>query len=230
MSSILPIYLVLIFGFLFAGARRAQRNNITSTVESRSIYLLIASFAGWTVVLVIMGLNKTHLELMEDLPLLWQAFVPVTLWMSAITFSRSTRLGLHKIAISTPPHWLSWIQLLRIGALGGIMKGVAGHISSDYVFWIGIPDFVFGISALVVGWLLWKSSLNPRVVIAWNLLGFSLIFFPTFLLMPHWMNETGFSFIFEFPMILAPGIIVPTLISINLMQAWSAWFLSKKST
>ncbi|MES9865833.1 MAG: hypothetical protein ABW157_10875 [Candidatus Thiodiazotropha sp. LLP2] len=34
------------------------------------------------------------------------------------------------------------------------------------------------------------------------------------------MSEPGFIFIFEYPMILAPSILVPMLISINLLHAW----------
>ena len=34
------------------------------------------------------------------------------------------------------------------------------------------------------------------------------------------MNEPGFVFIFEFPMILAPSIVLPVFISLNLLHAW----------
>ena len=34
------------------------------------------------------------------------------------------------------------------------------------------------------------------------------------------MNEPGFVFIFEFPMVLAPSIILPILIFLNLLMAW----------
>ncbi len=112
------------------------------------------------------------------------------------------------------------IQALRIGALGGIVKGIRGEVTSDFVFWIGIPDFLFGLSALVVGWLLLRKAVGPRVLIAWNLVGFALIFLPTFIPTSHWMNEPGFSFIFEYPMVLAPSIVVPTFISLNLLHAW----------
>jgi hypothetical protein len=37
------------------------------------------------------------------------------------------------------------------------------------------------------------------------------------------MNEPGFEFIFEFPMVLAPSIVVSLLISLNLFQAWTMW-------
>ena len=133
------------------------------------------------------------------------------------------RNGLRGIATSTPGHWLVLIQALRIGAIGGILKGVRGEVASDFVFWIGIPDFLFGLSALAVGWLLLRKAISPRVLIAWNLVGFSLIFLPTFVPMSYWMNEPGFRFIFEFPMVLSPSIVIPILISLNLLHTWGIW-------
>jgi len=41
--------------------------------------------------------------------------------------------------------------------------------------------------------------------------------------MNYWMNEPGFVFIFEFPMVMAPGIVVPMLIFFNLLLAWGAF-------
>jgi hypothetical protein len=160
---------------------------------------------------------------MTTIPLLWQALVPVAIWFTALLLSPSIRRGLHGIALSTPSHWLAWVQALRVGAIGGVMKGISGEIDSGYVLWIGIPDMLFGISALLIGWLLLRGNLDQRMLMFWNLLGFGLIFFPTFLIMPYWMSEPGFNFIFEYPMILAPGMVVATLLSLNLMQAWAAW-------
>jgi hypothetical protein len=104
--------------------------------------------------------------------------------------------------------------------LGGIVKGLRGDITSGYVFWIGVPDFLFGVSALVVGWLVLRKAVGPRFLMAWNLVGFALIVLPTFVPMNYWMNEPGFTFIFEFPMVLAPSIVIPILIALNLLHAW----------
>ena len=54
-------------------------------------------------------------------------------------------------------------------------------------------------------------------------MGFGLIILPTFLPMSYWMNEPGFRFIFEFPMILAPSIVIPIFISLNLLHAWGVF-------
>ncbi len=218
--SILPVLVALVFIFCIGIARRARSNRSINTAEARSVYGLLLAFLAWTAITVVLGLRGTHVDLMEHVPFLWQALVPVVLWSTAFTFSGSLRSGLRGIATGTPGHWLVLIQALRIGALGGIVKGVRGEVTSDFVFWIGIPDFLFGLSALVVGWLLLRKAVGPRVLIAWSLVGFALIFLPTFIPTSHWMNEPGFSFIFEYPMVLAPSIVVPTFISLNLLHAW----------
>ena len=221
--SILPVYVALVFIICTGLTRRATSNRSINAAEARSVYGLLLAFLAWTAIAFVLGLRGTHVDLMEHVPLLWQAFVPMVLWSTAFTFSGTLRNGLRGIATSTPGHWLVLIQALRIGALGGIIKGVRGEVASDFVFWIGIPDFLFGLSALVVGRLLLRKAIGPRVLMAWNLVGFSLIFLPTFVPMSYWMNEPGFSFIFEFPMVLAPSIVIPILISLNLLHAWGIW-------
>jgi hypothetical protein len=223
------MFIALIFVFCIAITRRAASKQSIKAPEALSVYMLLVTFFAWTVIVTVLGIKGTHLELMPRIPLLWQSFFPVALLSTAFILSGTLRSGLRGIATSTPGHWLVFIQALRIGALGGIMKGIRGEINSGFVFWIGIPDFLFGVSALIVGWLLFRKAVGPRFLIAWNLVGFALIIFPTFVPMNYWMNEPGFSFIFEFPMVLAPSIVIPTFISLNLLHAWGIFVTEKKT-
>jgi len=226
--AITPIFVAIIFGFCILITRRAKSNESITATEALSVYMLILTFFVWTLIAVGMGIRGTHLALMPRIPLLWQALVPVVLLFAAFTFYGSLRSGLRGIAGSTLWHWLVFFQAFRIGALGGVIKGLRGEITSGYVFWIGIPDFLFGISALVVGWLLIRQAVGPRFLIVWNLVGVLLILLPTFIPMSYWMHEPGFFFIFEFPMVLAPSIIVPTFISLNLLHAWGVYIEQKR--
>jgi hypothetical protein len=60
-----------------------------------------------------------------------------------------------------------------------------------------------------VSWLLLRKAISNRTLMIWNLIGSTIILLPTFLFMNYWMNEPGFTFIFEFPMVLAPSIVIP---------------------
>lgn len=218
--SILPVFVVVVFAFCIVIVRRGRSNASITGAQASSVYALLGGLAVWTAMVVLMGLSGAHLQLMAHVPLLWQALVVVVLWSSAFLLSPKLREGLRGLAVGTPSHWLIFFQALRIGALGGVLKGLRGEIGSSYVFWVGIPDFLFGVSALLLGWLTLRKAVRPGLLILWNLVGFSLIVFPTFLASSHWMHEEGFSFIFEFPMILAPAMVVSTFVSLNLLHAW----------
>jgi len=227
--SILPMFVAFVIVFCIAITHKARSDESINAAEARSVYILLLTFLVWTLIAVGMGFRGTHVALMPHVSLLWQAFVPVILSIAAFFFSGTLRSGLRGIASSTPGHWFIFFQALRIGALGGIMKGIRGEVTSRFVFWVGIPDFLFGLSALVLGWLLLRKAVGSRFLIAWNLVGFALIILPTFVPMIYWMNDPGFVFIFEFPMILAPSIVVPIFIFLNLLHAWGIHVIEKNN-
>jgi len=226
--SVLPIFVIIIFIFCIGITRRAKLNQSINVAEGRSVYALLLAFFAWTVIAVVLGIRGIHPSLMEEIPLLWQACVPVVLLTIGLIFSRTLRNGLRGIAANTPWHWLVFAHTLRIGAIGGVMKGIKGEITSGYVFWIGIPDFLFGLSALVVGWLVLRNAVSHLFLAIWNLVGALLILLPTFIPMNYWMNEPGFVFIFEFPMVLAPSIVLPIFIFLNLLVAWRIFEMRTK--
>jgi hypothetical protein len=135
--------------------------------------------------------------------------------------SSTFRSALNGLADTTPASWLVFFEALRIGALGSVVKALRGEITSSFPIWVGIPDFLYGVSAIILGLLLLRSPFDRRVtLIAWAIAGAGIILVPLFGLMPYWMSEPGFSFIFEFPMVISPSIIVPILIFANLLLAW----------
>ncbi|MEE8348094.1 MAG: hypothetical protein V3R94_00875 [Acidobacteriota bacterium] len=230
--SILPIFILFVFAFVVWMTRRARHHRSITGEEARSLYSLIGALAGWTLVSTGLGLAGLHTSawLLQTVPLLWQAVLPVVIVMTAFMFSERLRSALRGVARSTPAVWLVLIQALRIGALGGVIKGITGEITSGYVFWIGIPDFLFGLSAIAVGWLLLRGSIGPRFLVAWSLTGAAIILVPTFAFMGYWMNEPGFTFIFQFPMVLAPSIVVPMFISLNALLAWRSFRYGSQGT
>ncbi len=221
--SIVPAYVLLVFAFCILITYRAKRNQAMSQIETRSVYIFITALFGWTVAATVLGLKDIHSspELLESIPFLWQAFVAVTIWMVMYTFSSTFREALNNLADATPVNWLVLIQALRVGALGSVVKAVRGEIDSNFPLWVGIPDFLFGASAIIVWYLILR---NPggyrRTLVIWSTAGAAIILLPTFGLMPYWMNEPGFTFIFEFPMVMSPSIIVPVLILLNFLLAW----------
>ena len=218
--SVVPIFILIIFLFCVGITRRAKLNQSITTEEARSVYALLLAFLVWTVIAVVLGFQGLHVSLKEQIPFLWQACVAVVLATIGLAISPTLRSGLRGIVANTPWHWLIFVQALRIGAIGSVIKRLKGEITSDYPLWVGIPDFLFGLSALVVGWLFLRNAVNYTFLAIWNLVGALLILGPTFLPTIYWMNEPGFVFIFELPMVMAPSIVVPIFILLNLLMAW----------
>ena len=221
--SILPIYTVLMFAMSIGLIRRAKAENAVTPSQVIGLFGLLGALAIWVGVVTVLGLQGKHLALKQTVPLFWQPLTFLIICTVAIVVVPPIRRGLMAIAQSTPAWWFALIQATRIGAIGSIIKGLQGEIQSGYVFWVGIPDFLFGLSALGVAWLSYYGRIGRRALIAWNLVGFALIALPTFIGRSYWFAEDGFEFIFEFPMILAPAVVVSWLISFNLLHAWAIW-------
>lgn len=223
--SILPILMIIVIVFCIVIAHRAERLQVITRKEARHVDGLLGMLFLWGLICTAMGIKGIHTSsvLLERVPFLWQAGVPVVIMAINLLFSRQLRTALRTIAAVTPLHWLVFFQALRIGALGGILKGFQGEITSSYVFWVGIPDLLYGISALVLGGMLLRNAVSRKIMMIWNFIGPVIILLPTFLFMNYFMNEPGFIFIFEFPMVLAPGIVVPISIFINLLTVWKLY-------
>ena len=223
--SILPFLVMAVFCFSVWIARRAEKQQIIRTAEARSVYILMAVLLLWTLASGLLGLMGVHQQplVRQAVPFLWQAAVPVILLLTALWFSPNLRSAAAKLAVHSPQHWLAFFQALRIGALGGVLKAVRGDISSSFLWWVGLPDFLFGLSAVIVGWLLVKKKIAGRTVAIWNLVGAAIILLPTFGFTSYFMAEPGFVFIFEFPMVLAPSIVVPMFVFFNFLAAWGVY-------
>ena len=220
----LPIMVIIVFTSCLYLVRRAKALQIIAIDEAASTKGVFVALAIWAVVCFWMGLRGIHAEpwLLEAVPLLWQSMVAVVIFMTWFLFSPKLRKTLAKVADHTPVATLVFIQALRIGAIGSILKTYLGLIVSNFPYWVGIPDFIFGLSALLIGALVVRGFIGHQVLAVWHIVGATIILLPLVGLMNYWMNEPGFLFIFEYPMILAPSLVVPVLISLNMFAAWAS--------
>ena len=228
--SLMPIYVIIVFAFCILITYRAKKNRFITAGGARSIYILLLVLFFWTLLVIVLGIHGIHLLLMNRIPLLWQTIVPTVILGIALLISRTLRNALSAIASTTPWHWLTFFQALRISALGGIIKAFKGEITSNFFYWVGVPDFLFGLSALVMGWLVLKKAVNTYFLMIWSLIGAAIILVPVYMFMNYFMKQPGFNFIFQFPMILAPSIVVPLFVYLNLLLAWGTFNVSRKAS
>jgi hypothetical protein len=104
--SILPVFVIIVFSFCIFITYRSRKHQSINTAESRSVFLLLITFAIWTLISIIMGIQEIHTSpvLMQRVPLLWQTSVTVVLTAIGLIFSRTLRSGLRGVAAGTPWH------------------------------------------------------------------------------------------------------------------------------
>lgn len=85
---------------------------------------------------------------------------------------------LSKIIEQTPLHWLVYFQALRISAVGTAFETVRGTFPESFELFVGVPDLLFGLSALYIGRRAQQGAIARRNVAVWNLVGAVLDSYP----------------------------------------------------
>ncbi|MCG7978267.1 MAG: hypothetical protein N0E58_09040 [Candidatus Thiodiazotropha endolucinida] len=154
------------------------------------------------------------------MPGYWMPYVPVVVALSMMLSLAPLRDGLRVLVDETPVHWLSGIHILRILALGTLLKASNDLFPQMFAWFVGGPDLLFGVSAIIVTLLARSGRLSDRFILYWHLAGALAIVLPVAGLMHLFMVEPLFAELFMFPMVMAPALIVPTLVLLNLLVAW----------
>ncbi|MEW8523194.1 MAG: hypothetical protein AB2552_09125 [Candidatus Thiodiazotropha endolucinida] len=154
------------------------------------------------------------------MPGYWMPYVPVVVALSMMLSLAPLRDGLRVLVDETPVHWLSGIHILRILALGTLLKASNDLFPQMFAWFVGGPDLLFGASAIIVTLLARSGRLSDRFILYWHLAGALAIILPVAGLMHLFMAEPLFAELFMFPMVMAPALIVPTLVLLNLLVAW----------
>jgi hypothetical protein len=125
---------------------------------------------------------------------------------------------------------------------GLVMKGFRGEFSLFFAKAVAIPDFLYGVLTLITAVLIYRGVWKEKSAIIVNLIGFVILVPGAMVLMnfslPGSLNmiqeSPNLSAIFEFPMSMAPTIVVPIFAIINLFTivrlTQRALLKNKKST
>jgi hypothetical protein len=192
----------------------------------------------WLGALGAWGLATSHLAISGDyktqafyrlLPGLWLPLVPIVLTVLLLFASISLRRALLTIALQHT-RAMVLIHALRIAALGSLYKTYIGVFPAFFAYFVGLPDLLFGLSALALGLSSKLDALGPRAVIAWNLVGIAVIL-PAPILIQLGLPGPFYTFtslpdgraLFEYPMVLAPTLVVTFFITMNAIHAAAIW-------
>ena len=224
-NSTLPFLFLAQLALLWLAVRSARGAEALSFAQARSLYIVIALLGLWAPMSAALALSGFYSSpvVLERLPGLWVTMVPVLILMIPWIFSSAYRDSINSLIESVGLHRIVIFEGLRVLAIGGIIKGLRGEFSPEIAFYLGVPDFVFGALSLWAGYLLYRGTLSLKWVLALNAYGFLIIVPGGTVLMNlglpgpwHVIHSTpDMVSMFEYPMALAPTVVVPIFVAIN---------------
>lgn len=233
--SMTPFLLASELGFGFFLAWRLGRSEDSRAAGSSSLpavffFLWLTAYGVGTSVLGYQGLYLRE-DVLRLLPGLWLQLVTVAVAVLPVLLFSVLRQSLRRIVDTTPWHWFAYFQALRITALGTAAKTVSGEFPLYFELLVGVPDLLFGLSALWVAAKARRGEITRRGFMRWNLLGALIIVPAAPILLQMGLPGPLQLFtalpdaraVYSYPMSIAPMMGVPLFVLANLWVAWRLW-------
>ncbi len=220
--SSIPLLIAIIFGFMTFLIFRLKRLSLINNTERNGLIFLIIALLFWGGVSGFLSSAGAYVteEFLTMAPGYWLPFIPVMIAVALVMTVRTLRDGLRKLVDGTPRYWLAGIHVVRILAIGSLIKASNGLFPEKFAWYVGIPDLIFGISAVLITLRARKGRVDDGVMVVWHFLGAMVILIPANGFMHLYMQEPLFKELLVFPMALAPTLVVPTLVMLNLLMVW----------
>lgn len=128
----------------------------------------------------------------------------------------AAREGLASAATVTTHRELASIHILRLLAIGTIIKYLQRELPLHFVIWGSLPDLLFAISAVAVTFLVGSDNFGREFFLVWHFVGFFAFLgagVSMFFSMPSplriYNDQPDTSLVFKYPMLIAPNFTVP---------------------
>lgn len=222
LSTVPLLFAVQVIAVAYANHRAAKQN---SAMQSKWIYSILVMLTAWGLMCTYLAFSGVYQStgFLTAYPMLWLPVIPFLIISLPLTL-QPVRDSFRMLIDSTPTTWLVGVHVLRVLALGTIIKAHSGLFSQSFASYVGIPDFIFGLSAILVFWLLIKRQVSDSFLIIWSFVGV-LVVIPGASIVAqkglpgafYSIVETpGIETLFDFPMVLAPSLVVPLFLAFNL--------------
>lgn len=181
-----------------------------------TVVVWIVAMLAWMVLVIYLGRHGAFLRHTQRLSNLLGFFLVLALPAVLFASIDGAREGVVRAALHTSNFQLALIHVLRLLAIGGIIKYMQGELPRHFVILAAIPDFLFAVSAVVVTAFEATAPLSSTFLLVWHAVGFVVFFgpgFSMFLSVPSpfriYHDKPDASIVFQFPMVLAPNYTVP---------------------
>lgn len=188
----------------------------------------------WLAALMLWGIVVSRLALsgrtrstavLSVLPGLWIPPLAVFATVAASALSPALRSAFLNMAQGVPHEHFLWVQALRIAAIGGVAKTYLGRLPPAFGYGIGVPDLVFGCSAVILAATGAAAALPAPVMMAWNVFGAAVFLGAPMILqltlpgpLQIFRGHPDGRELLDFPMILAPSLLGPLLLIGNVLH------------
>lgn len=175
--------------------------------------IVMVSWMGFVILAGTHGFFLTHTRWLSNL-----VGVTLVVGFAGLLFSMVpvAREGLIRASQRTTDLQLVSIHVLRVLAIGTVIKYLQGQLPRHFVILGSLPDFLFGLSAVGLTYLAMQGPLDQDFLFIWHNIGFALFTgagLSMFFTMPSplrfFQSKPDASIVFEFPMVLAPNFTVP---------------------
>lgn len=230
--SIVPVLFGAIVAFWLCAAHAARRRAQASAADVRAIYVWVAVLSAWGVASAVLSMNGAYRSdsFFRLLPGLWVPLAPVLLSLGLLFSWPAFRAALWTVTRSTSPRAFFLLHGLRVAAVGGILKAYQGLLPASFAYPVGIPDLAFGVGSLALFAASRTRDIGTGAIVGWNLTGMAVLASAPVLMQlglpgPFQVlrGPPDASALFEFPMVLAPTLVVTWLFFINGWHAWVVW-------
>ncbi|MEM9367231.1 MAG: hypothetical protein AAGD07_14665 [Planctomycetota bacterium] len=228
----IPFLIVVVVGFPLLVGRYAARSKAISMEEQRVLNAYGILMILWLAFAAIAGHQGWWLQdrFLAALPGLWLPLIPVAI-VTIPLFVLSIRSVVLRAGRSVPWRWFATIQTTRLAAIGTAIKTHRGEFPAAVEYLVGVPDLLFGLSAIWMARQIRLGRISRTNWLLWNAIGIAIIVpFGMIVInmslpgpLQTWTDPPSFLVALEFPLSLAPTAIVPWLIVFNLWAIVSSW-------
>ena len=219
--------------FLLACARTAGGPATAWTL----VPVLVALFAwgilsGWFAVTGVYD----DTSVLASFPGFWLPLVPIIIVVAFLAIPAVRRAILTTVD-SVPAYWLTGIHILRIAALGTLVKTALGEFPLQVELAIGLTDLAYGLSALWITRLAAGGRISEDALVVWHLVGVALIVVPGMITIQYSLpgpmqvfdGAQSAEVMLDYPMVLGPSLVVPVFLMFNLLGALAAYRQARRA-